>query len=95
MLNDYLFGGYLIWALPEQKVFIDGRADIFEWTGVLRDYGAWILLQNDPKGMLDKYRIDYCLLRSNASMTRVMRYIPGWKAVYEDGQAVVFVKTTN
>ncbi len=25
MLNDYTFGGYLIWKLPERKVFIDGR----------------------------------------------------------------------
>ena len=26
MLNEYVFGDYLIWALPEEKVFIDGNA---------------------------------------------------------------------
>jgi len=25
MLNDYTWGGYLIWKMPERKVFIDGR----------------------------------------------------------------------
>ena len=32
MLNEYVYGGYLIWAAPENPVFVDGRADIFEWT---------------------------------------------------------------
>ena len=37
MLNDYNFGGYLIWAAPEHPVFIDGRTDVYEWSGVLGD----------------------------------------------------------
>src|SRR5258708_5419172 len=40
MLNDYVYGGYLIWALPEHKVFMDGRADVYEWTGVLSEFAA-------------------------------------------------------
>ena len=48
MLNEYVYGGYLSWALPEQKVFIDGRADVYAWTGVFEDYGAWATLREDP-----------------------------------------------
>jgi hypothetical protein len=92
MLNEYLWGGYLIWALPEQKVFIDGRADIFAWTGVLGEYGRWYTLEEDPARLLDKYGIRYCLLRANAPMARVLLYLPGWKRVYGDEVAVVFVK---
>ena len=33
MLNDWDDGGYLIWAAPEYPVFIDGRADVYEWSG--------------------------------------------------------------
>ena len=33
MLNAFDYGGYLIWALPEQPVFLDGRADVYEWSG--------------------------------------------------------------
>ena len=41
MFNDYSYGGYLIWQLgPQQKVFIDGRADMYEYSGVFQDYAA-------------------------------------------------------
>ena len=93
MLNDYEFGGYLIWAMPDQKVFIDGRCDLFDWTGVLTEYGRWATLVEDPKLLLDKYHIDYCLLRKTAPQTRVLRYLPGWSKLYEDDLAAIFVRS--
>src|SRR6476661_7036155 len=51
MLNEYDYGGYLIWALPEHPVFIDGRADLYEWAGVLSQYEKWALLQTDPNAL--------------------------------------------
>jgi hypothetical protein len=95
MLNDYVFGGYLIWALPEQKVFIDGRCDLFDWTGVLSEYGRWATLEEDPKLLLDKYHIDYCLLRKGAPQTRVLRYLPGWWKLYEDDVATILVRSKS
>ena len=76
MLNDYIFGGYLIWAAPEYKVFVDGRADVFEWTGVLADYKKWLFLESDPHELLDKYHIDFCLLLRDAPMSRVIAAAP-------------------
>ncbi len=93
MLNEYVWGGYLIWSLPEQKVFIDGRTDIFTWTGVLGEYGRWYNLEEDPKVLLDKYGIQYCLLRKEAPMARVLPYMPGWKKIYSDDLAVIFART--
>lgn len=93
MLNEYIFGGYLIWALPENKVFIDGRCDLFDWTGVLTAYGRWATLEEDPKLLLDKYHIDYCLLQSGAPKSQLMRYLPGWKKVYQDKVATIFVRS--
>jgi len=90
MLNEYTSGGYLTWALPEQKVFIDGRADVYAWTGVLEDYGAWATLRADPNVLLDKYAIEFCLLSRDAPMARVLRYLPGWSERYSDSQAVIF-----
>jgi hypothetical protein len=92
MLNDYVYGGYLSWALPEQKVFIDGRADVYAWTGVFADYGAWATLREDPNRILDKYDISFCLLPQSAPMTRAMRYLPGWSEQYADSQAVIFAR---
>jgi hypothetical protein len=92
MLNDYRFGGYLIWALPETKVFVDGRTDIFDWTGVLDEYVRWANLTDDPVALLDKYHIGFCLLYRDSAAARVMPYLPGWKKAYEDGLAVVFIR---
>ncbi len=91
MLNDWGFGGYLIWAAPDHPVFIDGRGDVFEWTGVMNDFGNWALIQSDPRTLLDKYRVDYCLLARDSPMSHVMPLLPGWRTVYSDDQAIVFV----
>jgi len=92
MLNEYAYGGYLTWALPEQKVFIDGRADVYAWTGVFEDYGKWATLREDPNRLLYKYRIDFCLLSKSAPLARMMSYLPGWSERYSDSQAVIFVR---
>jgi hypothetical protein len=92
MLNEYVYGGYLTWALPEHKVFIDGRADVYAWTGVFADYGAWATLREDPNRLLDHYQIDWCLLSQSAPLARVMRYLPGWSRRYSDSQAVIFTR---
>lgn len=91
MLNEYVYGGYLIWAAPEQPVFVDGRADVFEWTGVLEEYGKWATLQSDPATLLDKYGIDFCLLTSQSPMVRVLPLLH-WKIVYSDNTSVIFTR---
>lgn len=90
MLNEYVWGGYLIWALPEHKVFIDGRTDIFDWTGVLAEYLRWYTLRDEPQALLDRYNISFCLLSKSAPMTRVLPLVPGWKQIYSDDLAVIF-----
>jgi len=92
MVNEYEWGGYLIWALPEQKVFIDGRSDVFEWTGVLGEFGRWALLEEDPRILLDKYQVQYCLIRKTAPMAAVLPYVPGWKNAYRDSVSVIFTR---
>jgi hypothetical protein len=92
MMNEYVWGGYLTWALPEHRVFIDGRADVFEWTGVLAEYGRWYTLQEDPQKLLGKYGIQFCLLRPEAPQAQVLPYLTGWRRAYRDERAVVFVR---
>jgi hypothetical protein len=60
MLNDYLSGGYLIWAAPEYPVFIDGRSDVYEWSGVLSQFGDWATLKSDPNELLRRYKVNFC-----------------------------------
>ena len=93
LLNEYVYGGYLIWGAPERKVFIDGRADVYEKAGVLGAYGNWMTLRSDPNALLSKYHIGVCLLSPTAPMVRILPLLRGWKRVYSDDVAVVFVKS--
>jgi hypothetical protein len=93
MLNQYVYGGYLIWAAPRHKVFVDGRGDVFEWTGVLEEYGKWVTLQADPNILLNKYQIHFCLLPADAPMSNVLPLLPGWTKVYSDEMAVIWAKS--
>jgi hypothetical protein len=92
MLNDWVSGGYLIWAAPEHPVFIDGRGDVFEWAGVMGEFGKWATLESPPNELLDKYHISFCLLTRPSPMTFVLPLLPEWKAVYSDEHSVVFVR---
>ena len=93
ILNEYLYGGYLIWALPNKPVFIDGRGDIFEWSGVLDEFSKWVTLQSNPNELLDKYRVDFCLLSLDSPMARVLPLLPGWKEIYSDHVSVIFARS--
>jgi hypothetical protein len=93
MLNEWVDGGYLVWAAPEYPDFIDGRGDVFDEAGVTNDFGNWALLQAPPTDLLDKYHINFCLLPRTSSMTFVMPILPGWKAVYSDDIETIFVRT--
>lgn len=93
MMNSYIYGGYLIWALPEHPVFIDGRADLYEWAGVLTEFSEWSTLESDPNVLLDKYHVDFCLLERDSPMVHVLPLLHNWKEVYSDDASVIFVRT--
>jgi hypothetical protein len=95
MLNDYTYGGYLIWAAPEYPVMIDGRTDIYEWSGFLEQYARWATSQEDPNLLLRKYNVNFCLLSAQSQMINIMPLLPDWKLVYSDDLARVFVKTPS
>jgi hypothetical protein len=93
ILNDYGFGGYLIWAASDYPVMIDGRADVYEWSGFLSEYANWALQQNDPNLLLDKYDVNLCLLSTQSRMLQVLPLMRKWKKVYADNNAIIFVRT--
>jgi hypothetical protein len=92
MLNFYLWGGYLNWRDPQLKMFIDSRVDIFEYSGVLKDY-LDILALNQPEALLNKYGIRYVLFPHGEPLTYVLQHDPNWKVVYSDHISVLLEKS--
>lgn len=94
LLNFDDWGGYLIETLG-QKVFIDGRADIYEPGGVLLDYLHIYYPQSETMFLLRKYHIDSCLMPSNAPLVTMLAAMPGWKVAYRDQISVLIGRVTN
>jgi MFS family permease len=93
MFNDDFWGGYLIWASRgQQKVFIDGRSDAYEPSGVLADYIKIIQPAPEALALLEKYGVRSCLVERSGSLGALLDAQPGWGRVYEDDLCILFVR---
>lgn len=94
MLNFDDWGGYLIETLG-RKVFIDGRADIYEPGGVLLDYLHMVYPQSKTLFLLRKYRIDSCLMPADSALVTMLSALPDWKVAYRDTRSVLLTRVAN
>ncbi|HVB34870.1 MAG TPA: hypothetical protein VNJ52_10935 [Patescibacteria group bacterium] len=92
MLNEYGWGGYLIWTFgTSHPVFIDGRADIYEYGGVLKDYLDVTRLNADTPFVLAKYDIRSVFMPANSILATYLKASRGWSLIYQDKMADIFV----
>ncbi|HZC37919.1 MAG TPA: hypothetical protein VE221_04505, partial [Sphingomicrobium sp.] len=88
LLNDYGFGGYLIFAgIP---TFIDGRGELYGGPFIER-YNRDVSLADldDFLKLLDQYKIEATLLEPNTPAIALLDRLPDWRRVYGDDVAVV------
>jgi hypothetical protein len=93
MFNEYGWGGYLISQFGHQhQVFIDGRADLFEHTGVFPDYMLIASAQPAAMRLLDRHNIQSCLVERKGPLEMLLTASSDWKKVYSDNLSVIFVR---
>jgi hypothetical protein len=92
MYNTYGYGGYLIWALPEKKVFIDGRGDLYEDGGVFSEYLEVADLKPAAFTVLRAHGIRACLLERKEALATVLSAHPDWEQRYSDDVSVLLVR---
>jgi len=89
LLNDYDWGGYLIWYARPVPVFVDSRVDIFEYSGVFADYLDIMGVKNSL-ALLRKHQVRYVLYAREKALAYLLRNTSEWKLIYEDKTAVLF-----
>lgn len=89
VLNDYLWGGYMVWNVRQIPVFIDSRVDIFEYNGIFKDYLDLTQLRG-TFGILDKYSIQYVLFSKHSPVSYLLKHSKGWKIDYQDKTTILF-----
>ena len=88
VLNDYSFGGYLIFAgIP---TFIDGRGELYGGPFIAR-YNRDLSLADLPDflKLLDQYKFGATLLAPDTPAIALLDHLPDWQRVYSDDVAVV------
>jgi hypothetical protein len=93
MFNSYNWGGYLMWVLPEYPVFVDGRTDLYDGP-VLQAYVTAYFAEPGWDQVMDDYKINTVLIEPASPLAKVLRLTDGWKIVYEDKIAILFVRKT-
>ncbi len=90
LLNNYDFGGYLVWK--DRRVFVDGRADPYERGGALADYFYIMRLKPGALTILGTYGIESCLLERDDPLATLLATQPEWQKVYSDDLSLLFVR---
>lgn len=90
ILNDYNWGGYLLWAAgADYPTFVDGRTDVFP-AGVFEDYITLWAAQEGWQDALEGYGVRLVLLPPEAPLTSALEST-GWSAAHRDDTAVLLV----
>ncbi len=93
LFNTDYWGMYLVRKLgPQQKIFMDGRSQLYEGTGVFADYIK--ITKPDPQALalLGKYAIGACLIPRGTTLATLLSVAPGWHEAYGDDLSVLYVR---
>jgi hypothetical protein len=94
LLNDYLSGGYLIWAAyPKYKVFIDSRGGPYLGSTYMDSFAIEkAKTPDDLRPLLNKYPAKTIFMNwGQMNVIDALLRMPEWKLVYFDKAAAIFV----
>ena len=86
-----IWGGYVIWALPKNPVYIDGRIDMYG-DDFVKQYLNIIWNGADWREPFDRYGVRVVIIEPQSALSRELLASGQWSRVFEDDVAVVFVR---
>jgi hypothetical protein len=95
VLSNFADGEYLIWHLPDSRVFIDGRYDTVYPQKIIHEYLDFINARPEAMSVLRAYPHDFVLLPSNSRALIVIRQAPEWTLIYRDENWTLFARTST
>jgi hypothetical protein len=89
IFNTYAWGGYLSRELPQAKVYIDGRSDIYGDEPIQR-YASVLNVDQDPAPTLNQAEIDIVVLKPEAPLNDWLATNGGWERAFADEVSLVW-----
>ena len=78
-------------ALPQLKVFIDGRTD-FYGEDFVKEFSDTTALQTNWISILNKYDIRWTLMPTDHRLNLALALLPQWQRTYSDSVATIYLK---
>jgi hypothetical protein len=89
IFHEFTWGGYLLYAWPEQRIFIDGGTDVLG-ADLMRDHMEITRLQPGWRTTLAGYRVEWALLAPRTPLAEQLAHEPGWRLDRCDRAAVLY-----
>jgi hypothetical protein len=94
LFNSYNWGGYLMYALPDIPVFVDGRTDLYGDT-LLDRYMAAAFGSDSWRDVLTEYDVTTVMIEPDSGLATLLENEPDWSNRYQDDLAVIFERRSS
>lgn len=85
--NEYAWGGYLIWFLPEEKVFVDGRTDLFG-DEIIGQWREVIQAEEPMQEILERWMVERVVVMPDRPLAGALLQA-GWVMKYQDPYSII------
>lgn len=95
IFNEYSWGGYLDWELPESRIFIDGRTGVLLYPrGFLKSWKSAVETRPGWRTTFEKGAPDYALLLPDDYLSAQLALEPGWELLFKDNISALYHRRT-
>jgi hypothetical protein len=88
LFSEFAWGGYLVYAWPEQRIFIDGGTDFFG-PELFKQFADIKQLRPGWRKLLERWDISLALLRRQTALSHELSRDPRWQTWYCDSLSVL------
>ncbi len=91
MYNDYGYGGFLLWWMPGERLFIDGRMPAWR-IGARRIFADYIRLNHsEPPALdvLDRYAVEWAVVQKDTRLASMLVANADWEEIYSDTKVII------
>lgn len=91
LLNNINWGGYLVWQMPDIKIFADGKMDNYFTNNqsFLTTYRQIVLTQPGWQQLLDDYQINTVYTQPNEPIAKQLTQDPNWNTITQDEISII------
>lgn len=95
ILNEYDWGGYIHFRMPEARIFVDGRSDTVYPADVLLDWVTFVTAGPGWRDIPRRYDADVIFIRRMHPVAAVLAREGRWPLAWADDVSAVFLRDTR